>query len=163
MSAIRFVREIGDVHRCARADSIAHSLGLTPSEYRSGDSVQRGPMLKCGPGAVRAARRQCGWASVGRGGEPVLQEMVERLAPRAGRTRAIVAVTRRLVGRLRARWLDALEAQAVAAYAHPFGVRSDHGGSSPTASACGMRAGFHPPVGRRIVWPRSRLSPGTGL
>ena len=116
LSAIRFVLEIGDIHRFARADSIAHYLGLTPSEYSSGDSVQRGPILKCGPGALRAALLQCGWASVRRGGEPVLQEMFERLAPRAGRKRAIVAVTRRLVVRLRARWLDALkEEEAVAA------------------------------------------------
>jgi transposase len=115
LSAIRFVLEIGDIHRFARADSIAHYLGLTPSEYSSGDSVQRGPILKCGPGALRAAMLQCGWASIRRGGEAVLQEMFERLAPRAGRKRAIVAVTRRLVVRLRARWLDALAEDAVAA------------------------------------------------
>ena len=42
--------------------------------------------------------------------------MFERLAPRAGRKRAIVAVTRRLVVRLGARWLDALkEEESVAA------------------------------------------------
>ena len=115
LSAIRFVLEIGDVHRFARADSIAHYLGLTPSEYSSGDTVQRGPILKCGPGALRAGMLQCGWASVRKGGEAVLTEMFDRLAPRIGRKRAIVAVTRRLVVRLRARWLEALAEVAVAA------------------------------------------------
>lgn len=115
LSAIRFVLEIGDIHRFARADSIAHYLGLTPSEYSSGDSVQRGPILKCGPGALRAGMLQCGWASVRKGGEAVLIEMFERLAARIGRKRAIVAVTRRLVVRLRARWLETLEEVAVAA------------------------------------------------
>jgi transposase len=115
LSAIRFVLEIGDIQRFASADSIAHYLGLTPSEYSSGDLVQRGPILKCGPGALRAGMIQCGWASVRKGGEAVLREMFERLAPRAGRKRAIVAVTRRLVVRLRARWLEALAEVAVAA------------------------------------------------
>jgi hypothetical protein len=40
----------------------------------------------------------------------------ERLAPRTGKQRAIIAVTRRLVVRLRARWLDGMEdARAAAA------------------------------------------------
>ena len=43
LSAIRFVLEIGDIHRFARADSIAHYLGLTPSEYSSATSVSGGP------------------------------------------------------------------------------------------------------------------------
>jgi transposase len=54
LSAIRFVLEIGDIHRCARADSIAHYRGLTPSEYRSGDSVQRGPIVKGGHRCIQA-------------------------------------------------------------------------------------------------------------
>ena len=119
--------------------------------------------MKCGPGAVRAAMLQCGWASVRRGGEAVLQEMFERLAPRAGRKRAIVAVTRRLVVRLRARWLDALEEEPWPRKHPPSGVRSDHGGSSPKAGACVIRAGPHRAVGRCVVWQRSLLSTGTGL
>ena len=115
LSAIRFVLEIGDIHRFSTADSIGHYLGLTPSEYSSGELVRRGPILKCGPGTLRAAMLQCGWASIRKGGEPALVEMFERLAARAGRKRAIVAVTRRLVVRLRARWLEALEEVAVAA------------------------------------------------
>ena len=116
LSAIRFVLEIGNIHRFATADSIAHYLGLTPSEYSSGEVVQRGPILKCGPGTLRAAMLQCGWASVRKRGDATLKEMFERLVPRAGKKRAIVAVTRRLVVRLRARWLEALE-EAVAAAA----------------------------------------------
>ena len=115
LSAIRFVLEIGDVHRFATADSIGHYLGLTPSEYSSGELLRRGPILKCGPGALRAAMLQCGWASVRTGGDAPLQAMFERLVPRMGKKRAIVAVTRRLVVRLRARWLETLEEVAAAA------------------------------------------------
>jgi transposase len=116
LSAIRFILEIGDIHRFATADSIGHYLGLTPSEYSSGDLVQRGSILKCGPGTLRAAMLQCGWASVRKGGDATLKEVFERVALRAGRKRAIVAVTRRLVVRLRARWLAAV-AEPVAATA----------------------------------------------
>ena len=115
LSAIRFVLEIGDVHRFATADSIGHYLGLTPSEYSSGELLRRGPILKCGPGALRAAMLQCGWASVRTGGDATLRAMFERLVPRMGKKRAIVAVTRRLVVRLRARWLEKLEEDAEAA------------------------------------------------
>ncbi len=115
LSAIRFVLEIGDIHRFATADSIGHYLGLTPSEHSSGELLRRGPILKCGPGALRAAMLQCGWASVRRGGDATLRAMFERLVPRLGKKRAIVAVTRRLVVRLRARWLETVEEGAAAA------------------------------------------------
>jgi len=73
-------------HRFATADSIGHYLGLTPSEYSSGELVQRGPILKCGPGTLRAAMLQCGGASVPKGGEAKLKEMFERPVPvKAGR------------------------------------------------------------------------------
>jgi len=115
LSAIRFVLEIGDIHRFARADSIAHYLGLTPSEYSSGELVQRGPILKCGPGTLRAALLQCAWVCVRKNGDAKLREVFDRIAARAGKKRAIVAVTRRLVIRLRARWLEALKEEAAAA------------------------------------------------
>jgi transposase len=115
LSAIRFMLEIGDIHRFATADSLGHYLGLTPSEYSSGELVQRGAILKCGPGTLRAAMVQCGWVSVRKGGEATLREMFDRLAPRTGKKRAIVAVTRRLAVRLRARWLEALEEVKAAA------------------------------------------------
>jgi transposase len=114
-TAGRFVLEIGDVHRFATADSIGHYLGLTPSEYSSGELLRRGPILKCGPGALRAAMLQCGWASVRTGGDATLRAMFERLVPRMGKKRAIVAVTRRLVVRLRARWQETVEEVAAAA------------------------------------------------
>lgn len=113
LSAIRLILELGDVSRFRTAESIGHYLGLTPSEYSTGLTVERGGILKCGPGSLRAAMLQCGWASVRPGRE--LHATFERLAPRTGKKRAIVAVTRRLVTRLRARWLEALESQAAGA------------------------------------------------
>jgi transposase len=115
LSAIRLVLEIGDVQRFATADSIGHYLGVTPSEYSSGETLHRGQILKCGPGSLRAAMLQCAWASVRKGGDPSWRAVYDRLAPRTGKKRAIIAVTRRLVIRLRARWLEGLEEGKAAA------------------------------------------------
>lgn len=109
LSAIRFVLELMDINRFRTADSIGHYFGLTPSEYSTGMSVERGAILKRGPGSLRAAMLQCGWASVRPPGDPELRAMFDRLLPRTGKKRAIVAVTRRLVTRLRAKWRQALQ------------------------------------------------------
>lgn len=109
-TAIRLLVEIGDIRRFTSADSFTHYLGLTPSEYSSGELVHRGHVLKCGPGFVRGWLLQCAWASVrGEQADRQLLDCFLRIQVRAGRKRAIVAVARRLAMRLRARWLEALE------------------------------------------------------
>lgn len=104
-TAIRFILEIGDIHRFATADSLPNYLGLTPREYSSGETVHRGRVRKCGPGSLRAWLVQCAWAAVRTGKDAGLVECFRRLEPRVGRKRAIVAVARKLALRLRARWL----------------------------------------------------------
>lgn len=106
-TAIRFILEIGDITRFRHADSLANYLGLTPNEYSSGALVHRGHARKCGPGVVRGWLVQCAWAAVRSGEDQALCACFERLAPRIGRKRAIIAITRRLALRLRARWLAA--------------------------------------------------------
>jgi transposase len=109
-TALRVILEIGDIRRFTTADSFVHYLGLTPSEYSSGDAVHRGHLLKCGPGVVRGWLLQCAWvAATGRSPDPEFVEHYQRLVGRVGKKRAIVAVARRLALRLRARWLEALE------------------------------------------------------
>jgi transposase len=108
-TAIRLRLEIGDIGRFTTADSFVHYLGLTPSEYSSGDTVHRGHLLKCGPGVVRGWLLQCAWAAAtGRSPDPEFVACYQRLVGRAGKKRAIVAVARRLALRLRARWLEEL-------------------------------------------------------
>lgn len=106
-TAIRFILEIGDITRFRRADSLSNYLGLTPNEYSSGALVHRGQVRKCGPGVVRGWLVQCAWAAVRSGEDQALRACFERLAPRIGRKRAIIAIARRLALRLRARWLQA--------------------------------------------------------
>lgn len=104
-TAIRFLLEVGDIHRFATADALPNYLGLAPREYSSGDLVHRGRIRKCGPGSLRAWLVQCAWAAIRAGKDAALVECFTRLEPRVGRKRAIVAVARKLALRLRARWL----------------------------------------------------------
>jgi len=106
LSAIRLVLELGDIDRFMTTGSLPHYLGLTPSQYTSGNTDHRGHIMKCGPGMLRATVLQCAWAAVRRGTDTELVEVFERLSPRIGRKRAIVAVARRLVIKLRRRWLE---------------------------------------------------------
>ena len=113
-SALRLQLEVGDITRFASADAWANYLGLTPSEYSTGDGPpHRGPIRKCGPAGLRGALVQCAWASLR--SDPTLHAVFDRVSVRAGRKRAIIAVTRRLALRLRARWLEALAPPPVAA------------------------------------------------
>jgi len=103
-SAIRLVLELGAIDRFPTTDSLPHYVGLTPSQYSSGDLDHRGHILKIGPGCLRALLLQCAWAAVRQGTDTELIAVFERLAPRIGRKRAIVAVARRLSIKLRRLW-----------------------------------------------------------
>lgn len=115
LTAIRLVLEIGDPRpRFPRAAAWVNALGLTPREASSGDGPpRRGPIQKCGNATLRAVLVECSWVAIR--SDATLRATFERLAPRIGRKRAIVAVARRLALRLRARWLAALAAPPAAA------------------------------------------------
>jgi transposase len=114
LSAMRLLLEIGDITRFGSADSFTNFLGLTPSEYSTGDTApHRGPIRKCGPAGVRANLVQCAWASLR--SNATLHSTFHRIDARAGRKRAIIAVARRLAIRLRARWLESLAPPPAAA------------------------------------------------
>lgn len=103
-SAIRLVLELGTIERFRTTDALPHYLGLTPSQYSSGELDHRGHTLKCGPGVLRALLVQCAWSAVRQGRDTELTTCFTTLAPRIGRKRAIVAVARRLAIKLRGRW-----------------------------------------------------------
>ncbi len=116
LTAIRFILEIGDIRRFATADSLPHFLGLTPSEYSTGETVLRGRIRRCGPKQVRSWLIECARQIVQRQLDPKLAAAYRSIAQRSGDKRAIVAVARKLAMRLRARWLE-FDASAAAAEA----------------------------------------------
>lgn len=74
--------------------------GLTPSEHSSGEQVRRGRISKQGNRHLRAILIEIAWRAIGK--DPALATFFQRLLPRTGTTRAIVAVARKLIGRIRA-------------------------------------------------------------
>jgi transposase len=86
--------------RFANERALFSSTGLTPSEYASGASVRRGPMSRQGSSRVRHVLVEIAWRALPR--DAVLQEIFDRIAATRGKKRAIVAIARRLTGRIRA-------------------------------------------------------------
>jgi transposase len=74
--------ELGDLSRFENERALFSYTGLTPSEYSSGESVRRGHI------------------SISK--DDALKEAFDRIAKTRGKKRAIVAIARKLVGRMRA-------------------------------------------------------------
>jgi transposase len=92
--------ELGDLTRFANERALFSYTGLTPSEHSSGTSIRRGPISRQGSSRVRHVLIEIAWRAVSR--DAALHEIVERIAATRGKKRAIVAIARRLVGRMRA-------------------------------------------------------------
>src|SRR5712691_678045 len=92
--------ELGDMTRFANERALFSSTGLTPSEHSSGASVRRGHISRQGSSRVRHLLVETAWRALSY--DVVLQTMFERIAATRGKKRAIVAIARRLIGRIRA-------------------------------------------------------------
>lgn len=104
LTAMELVTELGDVRRFGRAEEIAAYCGLTPSEYSSGTSIHRGHISRCGKAALRSRLVEAAWVAIRF--DPELRAVYERVRARQGGKRAIVAVARRLLLRIRRVLLD---------------------------------------------------------
>lgn len=74
--------------------------GLTPTEHSSGESVRRGHISRQGAARIRHVLVEAAWRALVV--DPALRIAFERLAARCGKKRAIVAIARKLIGRIRA-------------------------------------------------------------
>jgi transposase len=92
--------ELGDLKQFSNVTKLYSFTGLTPSEYSSGEHVRKGHISRQGPARVRKTLIECAWRAVEK--DPALKSDFERISIRAGKKRAIVAVARRLIGRVRA-------------------------------------------------------------
>src|SRR5713101_5850644 len=91
---------LGDRTRFANERALFSYTGLTPSEYSSGPSVRRGHISRQGSSRVRHLLVETAWRALPR--DEVLKEIFDRIAATRGKRRAIVAIARRLTGRIRA-------------------------------------------------------------
>ena len=99
-SARILANELGDLSRFSNEKRLFSFTGLTPGEFSSGEVLRRGHISKQGAGRLRHVLIESAWVAIRN--DPALSADFERIAVRAGKKRAIVAIARKLVGRARA-------------------------------------------------------------
>ena len=104
ITAMEFLLELNNMERFSRAEQVAAYVGLTPSQYSSGDKVRMGHITKIGKPHLRAALIEASWQLISK--DERMGKTYKRIALRAGGKRAIVGVARRLVLCLRRMLLD---------------------------------------------------------
>lgn len=92
--------ELGDMSQFPSEGTLFSYTGLTPSEYSSGEHTRRGHISRQGKSILRSILVQCSWVAIRY--DLGLKEIFERISRRSGAKRAIVAIARRLIGRIRA-------------------------------------------------------------
>jgi transposase len=99
-SARVLANELGDLQQFKNERELFSYIGFTPSEHSSGEHTRQGHITKQGKPIVRKILVQSSWVAIRHDKE--LQVIYERIAAKSGAKRAIVAVARRLIGRIRA-------------------------------------------------------------
>jgi transposase len=112
-SARVLANELGDLQQFKNERQLFSYIGVTPCEHSSGEHTRQGHITKQGKPIVRKILVQAAWVAIRYDKE--LQIIYERIAAKSGPKRAIVAIARRLIGRIRAcfRTGELYEAQKV--------------------------------------------------
>ncbi len=97
--ATEILVELQDVTRFKSAERLASYTGLTPSEYSTGQYTRQGHITRCGNTRVRHCLIESSWILIYR--DPVMRNKYEKLKIRKGAKRAIVAIARNLIVRIR--------------------------------------------------------------
>lgn len=92
--------ELGDLSHFANERQIFSYTGLTPSEHSSGGHIRKGHISRQGKTIIRKVLILAAWKAIRK--DSSLREIFDRIALKAGSKRAIVAIARRLIGRIRA-------------------------------------------------------------
>jgi len=93
--------ELGDLSQFSNERQLFSFVGLTPSERSSGEAKgRRGHITRQGSAQLRQVLVEAAWNATKN--NPELKREFLRLAARVGRKRAIVAIARKLLGRMRA-------------------------------------------------------------
>jgi transposase len=99
LNAMEILVELQDVGRFKSGRELASYTGLTPSEYSTGQHIRQGGITRCGNKRVRTALVESSWILVGK--DPYMSYKYKRLKNMKGGKRAIVAIARNLIVRLR--------------------------------------------------------------
>jgi transposase len=104
LSAMEILLELQDITRFKTADELAAYLGLTPSQYSSGEHIRMGHITHAGNTRARTTLVESSWLLIGK--DPEMKRKYQRIKEKRGGKRAIVAVARNLSGRIRRMLLD---------------------------------------------------------
>jgi len=99
ISARVLSNELGDMGRFNNGRELSSNSGLTPSEYSSGEHVRKGHITRQGNPRVRAILVEVAWRAIRE--DKGLREIYENISSRKEGKKAIVAVARRMLLRLR--------------------------------------------------------------
>ena len=92
--------ELGDMSQFTNVSQLYSFTGLTPSEYSSGENRRQGHITRQGRSILRKILVQAAWTAIRR--DLDLSKRYDEIASRAGAKKAIVAIARILIGRIRA-------------------------------------------------------------
>jgi transposase len=102
--AMEILVELQEMERFQRADELASYIGLTPSEFSTGQYVRQGRITRCGNKRVRTCLVEASWILIQK--DPGIRMKYDRLKQRKGAKRAIIAIARHLIIRIRRILLD---------------------------------------------------------
>ncbi len=93
--------ELGNLsERFANERALFSFTGLTPSEHSSGENVHKGHISRQGSARIRKYLVEIAWRAIEK--DKALTDIFARIAKTRGKKRAIIAIARKLIGRIRA-------------------------------------------------------------
>ena len=92
--------ELGDMSQFRNERALFSHTGMTPSEFSSGPNRRQGHITRQGSSRLRWILTEAAWQAIRH--DQKLAKDFERISLKAGKKRAIVAIARRLIGRIRA-------------------------------------------------------------
>lgn len=64
LTAMEIPVELGEIERFRTRGELASYLGLTPSEYSTGEKIRHGRITRCGNARVRTALVESSWSAI---------------------------------------------------------------------------------------------------
>lgn len=92
--------ELGDMRQFQNEERLFSFVGLTPGEDSSGETTRKGNITRQGNPRLRRVLVESAWKAIGKDKE--LKAAFERISKKGGKRKAIVAIARKLIGRMRA-------------------------------------------------------------
>ena len=99
LSARILANELEDMQYFSSEKKLFSYTGLTPSEHSSGEHKRQGNISRQGKPLLRKILVQVAWRAIR--SDSRLSEVFERIAKKAGKRRAIVAIARKIIGCIR--------------------------------------------------------------